>query len=442
MQHLALFVPWEAFLSEEEGDINDIWTKAHGALCPRISRLVGNVQLLRRSAEDAKRDARQWAASCADDDATATHFDDEGDRDEADGGLYETGKAGDATRLMDVVRTALGPRQVTAGSAELTTMLWRLGRFQHSSLGSPAELEVAAMREPGVRTINLQGEPFTGAALPTQDQVRGIKAQQMSASKERERMIQGIQSGPAIAGTEHSAAVRAVMSGFGEDSVEVAETDAEEPRDAREAGMEVLVGPSTSFLTAGKEWARQSTLNKRQSIALLIICRHLDRVRTGETTGAEQLCQFIGGEGGTGKSRVIEALVGLFAARGASNRILITATSGTAAARISGITIHSACGFSKDTTGGGNAGMDLDGVRLPKQAERFVHGRSRMDWQEKDVLVIDARNPAELKILLEETLARFPRMAISGEPKHAESPFINQLKTLPVRLRPDGVVAA
>ncbi|KAM4061311.1 PIF1-like helicase [Hirsutella rhossiliensis] len=32
---------------------------------------------------------------------------------------------------------------------------------------------------------------------------------------------------------------------------------------------------------------------------------------------------------------------------------------------------------------------DLDGVRLPKQAERFIHGQSRMDWQEKDVLVID-----------------------------------------------------
>ncbi|KAM4067375.1 PIF1-like helicase [Hirsutella rhossiliensis] len=32
---------------------------------------------------------------------------------------------------------------------------------------------------------------------------------------------------------------------------------------------------------------------------------------------------------------------------------------------------------------------DLDGVRLPKQAERFIHGQSRMDWQEKDMLVID-----------------------------------------------------
>jgi len=40
----------------------------------------------------------------------------------------------------------------------------------------------------------------------------------------------------------------------------------------------------------------------------------------------------------------------------------------------------------------------------------------------------------ELRILMEETLARFPRMEIAGRPLFAESPFINQLKTLPVRL--------
>jgi cytochrome P450 len=40
----------------------------------------------------------------------------------------------------------------------------------------------------------------------------------------------------------------------------------------------------------------------------------------------------------------------------------------------------------------------------------------------------------ELQILIEETLARFPDMALDGKPTYAESPFINQLKTLPVRL--------
>jgi len=41
----------------------------------------------------------------------------------------------------------------------------------------------------------------------------------------------------------------------------------------------------------------------------------------------------------------------------------------------------------------------------------------------------------ELNILLEETLKRYPAMALAGRPAHAESPLINQLKTLPVKLR-------
>ena len=40
----------------------------------------------------------------------------------------------------------------------------------------------------------------------------------------------------------------------------------------------------------------------------------------------------------------------------------------------------------------------------------------------------------ELKVLLEETLARFPDIQIDGRPLTVESAFINQLKTLPVRL--------
>jgi cholest-4-en-3-one 26-monooxygenase len=40
----------------------------------------------------------------------------------------------------------------------------------------------------------------------------------------------------------------------------------------------------------------------------------------------------------------------------------------------------------------------------------------------------------ELRMLIQETLARYPAMSIVGEPLFAESPFVNQLKTLPVRL--------
>ena len=42
----------------------------------------------------------------------------------------------------------------------------------------------------------------------------------------------------------------------------------------------------------------------------------------------------------------------------------------------------------------------------------------------------------ELQILFEETLARYPAMELAGTPAVVESPFLNQLKTLPVRLSP------
>jgi cholest-4-en-3-one 26-monooxygenase len=41
----------------------------------------------------------------------------------------------------------------------------------------------------------------------------------------------------------------------------------------------------------------------------------------------------------------------------------------------------------------------------------------------------------ELRILFEETLARYPEMALAGRPQMVESGFLNQLKSLPVRLR-------
>jgi cytochrome P450 len=42
----------------------------------------------------------------------------------------------------------------------------------------------------------------------------------------------------------------------------------------------------------------------------------------------------------------------------------------------------------------------------------------------------------ELNTMLEETLKRYPRMELAGKPAYVESGFINQLKSLPVRLAP------
>jgi cytochrome P450 len=42
----------------------------------------------------------------------------------------------------------------------------------------------------------------------------------------------------------------------------------------------------------------------------------------------------------------------------------------------------------------------------------------------------------ELRVMLEETLARYPQIEIDGRPQAAQAMFVNQLKTLPVRLTP------
>ena len=47
----------------------------------------------------------------------------------------------------------------------------------------------------------------------------------------------------------------------------------------------------------------------------------------------------------------------------------------------------------------------------------------------------------ELRILFEETLARFPEMELAGEPSPSISAFLNQLKTLPVSW-PGGLTLA
>ncbi|KAM4058208.1 PIF1-like helicase [Hirsutella rhossiliensis] len=242
VQHLALFVPW-----------SPSWAKE---------------QLLRRSAEDAKRDAKQWAASSGDGDPTVAHVE-EGGAGEAgaeSAATYQPNSIGDATRLIDVVRGAVGANQVTAKSPELMAMIQQLWRV------------------------------FSGAALPPQDQVKAIKSQQRSP--------------------------RSVAKGddrFREDEIEMTMADSDETAIDAGAGMDVQFGPSTSFLAAGKVLATRLTLNKRQSIAFLIICRQLDLMQ--QTDGA----------------------------------------------------MPASCASSS----------------VARAAERFIHGQSRMDWQEKDVLVID-----------------------------------------------------
>jgi len=56
---------------------------------------------------------------------------------------------------------------------------------------------------------------------------------------------------------------------------------------------------------------------------------------------------YLGGSGGIGKSRVIQAIKAFFQRTGCRNQLLVSATTGTVAKLIAGSTIDSLCGLGR-----------------------------------------------------------------------------------------------
>jgi ATP-dependent exoDNAse (exonuclease V) alpha subunit len=81
------------------------------------------------------------------------------------------------------------------------------------------------------------------------------------------------------------------------------------------------------------------TLNVEQTRAFKLVAQHSIELN------ADPLRMFIGGPGGTGKSRVIDALKDFFEARGEKRRFRLSSYTGVAARNISGMTLHAALGM-------------------------------------------------------------------------------------------------
>jgi hypothetical protein len=80
------------------------------------------------------------------------------------------------------------------------------------------------------------------------------------------------------------------------------------------------------------------TLNTEQARAFRIIANH----SIAQSPMKEQLRMFLSGPGGTGKSRVIDAITDFFKRRKESRRIRLTSFTGIAARNIKGMTLHAA----------------------------------------------------------------------------------------------------
>ena len=128
VQHLALFVFWNLSLSETSGGINTIWE--------REKQSTTSSCCVVRSAEDAKRDAKQWAAKSEETDFLREDVElDVVEGDQEARIEYRSDIFGNATRLIDVFRQAIGVNQITAGSKEISTFAQMLYDFQTVALG-------------------------------------------------------------------------------------------------------------------------------------------------------------------------------------------------------------------------------------------------------------------------------------------------------------------
>ncbi|XP_044720171.1 PIF1-like helicase domain-containing protein [Hirsutella rhossiliensis] len=155
--HLALFVPWENFISESLGDITDIWTTHRAGLCPRLRFYVSNICLLRKSAEDARKDAKLWASRSEGDDTIDVEY-------PLDDGRYEEEPPAMAHRqayraLLQILRNA------AAAKAQQLLHLRMLDDIEGGSQGTMLSADGADIDD----TLARYGDTESPAGLPGSD---------------------------------------------------------------------------------------------------------------------------------------------------------------------------------------------------------------------------------------------------------------------------------
>ncbi len=125
----------------------------------------------------------------------------------------------------------------------------------------------------------------------------------------------------------------------------------------------------------------QFTLNEEQEIAFrkIVSCSFSNR--------SEPLRLFLGGPGGTGKSRVIDALKEFFVLNGDSRRFRLASYTGVAARNISRMTLHSA--------------LSLETIKKKKGSRNKSKSELIDMWSGVDFLFIDEVSMVSCELLLE-----------------------------------------
>nr|XP_036574312.1 DNA repair and recombination protein [Colletotrichum truncatum]XP_036582385.1 DNA repair and recombination protein [Colletotrichum truncatum]KAF6780724.1 DNA repair and recombination protein [Colletotrichum truncatum]KAF6791089.1 DNA repair and recombination protein [Colletotrichum truncatum] len=274
----------------------------------RVKAVVNNIQLLHKSAEDAKKDAKLWASRSEGDEGYEFDVPEEGlDLSEE----WHPDRIDLRHTFHDVVFSLQDGPGVTNGSPGIKELLQTLDNAGFSSIDDDSRIQ------------STNSQPYMQTTLPKQH-LKITKAAQERLHKERMLAIEGDESAerPLHTGAE---------TGFGDNDANIDFPAQPAIVGLKPASNWIAITAANTFTQAGKIIGAERTLNRMQGIALSLICEALDE----RTNGADrQHLQYVGGGGGTGKSWLIDTVKEVFAAKGASSRLVITATSGTAAAGI------------------------------------------------------------------------------------------------------------
>lgn len=132
-------------------------------------------------------------------------------------------------------------------------------------------------------------------------------------------------------------------------------------------------------MVAVEQLVEEFTLNKEQARAFRIVAEHSMKNKPSP------LRMYLGGSGGTGKSRVINALKDFFNRRNQNRRFRLSSYTGVAAQNISGMTLHAA-------------------LCLNQRTKKGLSGKTRRDliamWEGVDYLFIDEVSMIGCRLLL------------------------------------------
>jgi hypothetical protein len=187
----------------------------------------------------------------------------------------------------------------------------------------------------------------------------------------------------------------------------VARTLAQE-RQAR-TGMRGVVYPSVDVADGATESSTQTivaefSLNEEQRRAFTILTDHASRA----AGSPGQLLMGIFGEGGTGKSVLIDAIRAWFEIQDRGEELMVTAMTGSAASHIGGSTLHSATGIKVE-----KGERSTIARAIPKKAAEWCNKRyliiDEVSMIDRDIVV---RLEIQLQLLTSDAVAVFGGMNI------------------------------